>query len=137
MDRRRGIAYCGLACALCGEERDCAGCRDDGCVGKESCKNLRCCRSKGLDGCWECGEFPCRGTILDKPRVRAFAQFAREWGAETLLDYLERNEAAGLLYHYPGMLVGDYDLPPTSEGIAAMILSGTRPARSEKPHADT
>lgn len=127
-DRRKGIAYCGLACALCGENMQCVGCRDDGCTRKESCRNLQCCRTRGLEGCWECGEFPCEGTILDKMRIRTFAEFARERGTEILVDCLERNEKAGILYHYPGKLHGDYDLPKTPEGVMDMILRGTRPA---------
>lgn len=133
MDRRKGIAYCGLACALCSESRSCPGCRDDGCVGKESCRNLQCCRSRGFDGCWECAEFPCEGTILDNMRVRTFAEFVRERGVKDLLDCLERNEKSGLRYHYPEKLSGDYDLPRTPEGIIEMILSGRKPPGHEGP----
>jgi hypothetical protein len=111
MIRSKGIAPCGLACAVCSET--CPGCRDDGCIGKEWCKNLKCCRSRGLSGCWECADFPCQGGMLDKLRVRAFAMFAREHGTELLLDCLERNERAGIVYHCPGKLVGDYDIPKT------------------------
>ncbi len=31
------------------------GCRDGG--GPPQCKIRNCCRKKGLEGCWECGEF--------------------------------------------------------------------------------
>lgn len=124
MDRRKGIAYCGLVCALCEEVAGCPGCRDDGCSGRDTCKNLRCCRAQGLAGCWECTEFPCEGTILDKMRVRTFALCAARWGVDTLLDCLERNEKNGIRYHYPGKLSGDYDLPATPEAIVAMILGG-------------
>lgn len=68
-------------------------------------------------------------------RVRVFAEFVREWGIETLLDCLKRNEKAGLLYHYPGKLSGDYDLPQTREGIFAMILRGRKPVRPDEPRS--
>ena len=106
MDRSKGIAYCGLACAVCSENANCVGCRDDGCVGKEWCKNLNCCRAKGIAGCWECLISVFR-TMLDKPRVRAFASFAKQHGQKVLLDCLERNERAGIKYHHPGKLTGD------------------------------
>ncbi len=124
MNRSKGIAYCGLACAACEQNETCLGCRDDGCTGREWCKNLTCCKARGLSGCWECDQFPCRGTMLDKPRVRIFATFVKEHGAEALLDCLERNERVGIKYHYPGKLVGDYDVPQTEEGIRQLLLLG-------------
>lgn len=127
-----GIAYCGLVCAACSKNAECAGCRDDGCKDKEWCKNLKCCRAKGLNGCWECGEFPCTGGMLDKPRIRAFARFVKDNGMERLLQCLERNERAGLVYHYPGGLVGDYDRPETEEAIMELIADG--PGRAKDGH---
>jgi hypothetical protein len=116
MDRSKGIAFCGLACAVCSENRTC--------VDKEWCKNLNCCKTKGISGCWECDDFPCKGNMLDKPRVRTFASFVKENGLEALLDCLEKSERAGVKYHYPGKLVGDYDVPETEDGIINMILNG-------------
>jgi hypothetical protein len=124
MDRSKGIAYCGLACAVCSENANCAGCRNDGCTSRQSCTNLRCCKTKGLAGCWECNDFPCTGNILDKVRIRAFGMFVREHGVETLLDCLERNERAGIVYHYAGKHVGDYDVPMTETAIMNLILNG-------------
>ncbi|MBI0584694.1 MAG: DUF3795 domain-containing protein [Methanomassiliicoccus sp.] len=119
------MAYCGLACCVCGQNATCSGCRDEGCTGKEWCKNFRCCRERGLNGCWECAEFPCTGSMLDKPRIRAFAEFIKEHGEEEMLNCLERNERAGTIYHYEGQLVGDYDRPGTIEGIKRLIKDGT------------
>lgn len=124
MDRQKGIAYCGLACAVCSKNADCVGCRDEGCKDKGWCKNLQCCRARGLNGCWECGEFPCQGSMLDEVRIRAFARFAKEFGPEKLLDCLEMNEKSGIVYHYPGKLTGDYDKYETEERIIEMILNG-------------
>ena len=120
MDRRKGLAYCGLACAVCGEA-SCTGCRDGGCADGDRCVNRRCCVEKGLRGCWECDAFPCDAPLLQKTRVRAFAAFAREYREERLLACLEAGERAGLQYHYPGELTGDYDRPAGEAGVRAML----------------
>ena len=57
------IAYCGLACCVCSENKDCIGCQNDI---RGWCKNYNCCKEKGLNGCWECAEFSCAGSMLDK-----------------------------------------------------------------------
>lgn len=124
MDRTKGIAYCGLACCVCGHNATCAGCRNEGCEGKDWCKSFQCCKEKGLSGCWACAEFPCENPMFEKTRVRAFARFIAEYGEERLMELLERNEAAGMVYHYEGQLTGDYDIPETEEGIWALILRG-------------
>jgi len=126
MEKQKGIAYCGLACAVCSENTDCAGCRNEGCNNKEWCKNFRCCKEKGLNGCWECDEFPCAGSMLDKIRIRAFAGFIKEYGTDCLLQCLEKNEKNGIIYHYPGKLTGDYDIPETEDEIIDMILNGKK-----------
>jgi len=124
MDRTKGLAYCGLACCICGHSQTCAGCRNEGCTGREWCKNFNCCKEKGLQGCWECRDFPCSGTMLDKPRVRAFARFIAQYGEAKLIEGLARNEKTGIVYHYPGQLTGDYDNFQTEAEITQLILSG-------------
>ena len=124
MQREKGVAYCGLVCAFCSKNVNCAGCRNDGCETREWCKNLQCCVGKGLEGCWECDEYPCNGGMLDNIRIRAFAKFIREHDQEFLLECLENNEKRGISYHYPGELTGDYDAPDTEDGIIDMILGG-------------
>jgi hypothetical protein len=106
----KGLAYCGLACCLCSENANCAGCRNAGCTGKDSCRIYRCCKEKGIAGCWECQAFPCDARMFTNPRVRAFVRFAAAHGEEKLLDVLAANVEKGLVYHYPNKLVGDYDL---------------------------
>ena len=105
----KAIAFCGLACCVCSENKGCVGCQDGGCESHGWCKNYNCCKEKGLNGCWECSEFPCTGCMLDKPRIRAFAKFARRYGVEELEKCLLRNKEKGIVYHYEGQLVGDYD----------------------------
>lgn len=125
MKREKGIAFCGLACCVCSENEGCAGCRADGCKNKDWCKSFRCGREKDIAGCWACPEFDtCDNFMLKKPKVRAFAHFAAQYGTETLLDCLARNEADGVVYHYPGGLVGDYDDLPTEAAVFDLLLHG-------------
>ena len=88
----KAIAFCGLACCVCSENKGCVGCQDGGCESHGWCKNYNCCKEKGLNGCWECSEFPFTGCMLDKPRIRAFAKFARRYGVEELEKCLLRNK---------------------------------------------
>jgi hypothetical protein len=122
MDREKGMAYCGLACCVCSENTTCSGCRNEGCTDKEWCKAFHCCKTKGLNGCWECSEFPCEFKILDSIRVRTFAKFISEFGEDKLMDTLERNEKKGIIYHYEGKITGDYDNYQTEEEIRKLLL---------------
>lgn len=74
-----------------------------------------------MNGCWECAEFPCAGSMLDKLRNRAFAEFAGRYGADELENFLLRNKEKGIVYHYEGQLVGDYDKYQTEEEIIKTI----------------
>lgn len=77
-----------------------------------------------MNGCWECAEFPCTGSMLDKKRIRAFAEFARRYGADELGKCLLRNKEKGLVYHYDGQFIGDYDNCQTEQEIIDMIMNG-------------
>ena len=110
-DAGKGMALCGLACCVCSENPTCAGCRNEGCKDRSWCQPFNCCKQKKLNGCWECPAFPCDNPMFNKQRVRAFAAFVLEHGEAALIRALQKNEADGVLYHYPGRLVGDYDLP--------------------------
>ena len=65
----KAIAFCGLACCVCSENKGCVGCQDGGCESHGWCKNYNCCKEKGLNGCWKCSEFPFTGCMLDKPCI--------------------------------------------------------------------
>ena len=91
------IAYCGLVCCVCSENKDCIGCQDRGCEIHGWC---------------------------NKPRIRAFAEFAKRYGADELEKCLLRNKEKGIIYHYDGQLVGDYDNCQTEEEIIEMIKIG-------------
>ncbi|PWM47411.1 MAG: DUF3795 domain-containing protein [Clostridiales bacterium] len=115
------ISYCGLACFLCSEKDGCVGCHDGGCDIHGWCKNYNCCREKGLNGCWECMEFPCECNMFEKPRICAFVKFAKEYGVDELIRCLLRNKEKGLVYHYEGQLVGDYEKGQTEDEIIEII----------------
>ncbi len=113
---------CGLACALCSDAA-CAGCRNQGCE-EITCDVMRCVREKGLDGCYACGDFPCGKDMLKGVRNRAFNRYARGRGKAALLERLEANAAAGIVYHRPGGLAGDYDALPTEREIMHLLQFG-------------
>lgn len=96
------------------------------CKEKEHCKNYVCCTTKQLDGCFQCGSFVCQDSILHKVHIQAFSLFIKLYGEEKLLDCLERNEQQGIIYHYPGGHIGDYDQYDTIEEIIDVILNGKR-----------
>ena len=70
--------------------------------------------------------------VPGKQRVRAFAAFVLEHGEAALIRALQKNEADGVLYHYPGRLVGDYDLPENGSAIRAMLLRGLEEAQESR-----
>ena len=93
MKRELGIARCGLACCLCSENVSCKGCKRDGflelswCKDAEWCENRKCVIAKNLNGCYECCPAECRkGLYAEKIKARAFAEYARRFGLEELLD---------------------------------------------------
>ena len=132
MKRELGIARCGLACCLCSENTVCRGCKQDGflalpwCPNADWCENRRCVIEKKLDGCHECRPAECRkGLYAEKLKARAFAEFARRYGTDALLDCLERNERAGIVYHREGIM-GDYDDFDDLEALIRFIRTGKK-----------
>lgn len=122
MNRKLGIARCGLACCLCSEADVCSGCRDGGCLGADGCENRRCSMERNLEGCWACGELEgCRKGLLAKVKPRGFSLFARHFGVRMLLDRLDRKERVGVVYHRTGV-EGDYDEFDHVEGLISFLL---------------
>ncbi|MDD3243416.1 MAG: DUF3795 domain-containing protein [Eubacteriales bacterium] len=132
MDRSKGMAYCGLACCVCSENAACAGCRNEGCKDRQGCKPFNCCKEKGISGCWECADFPCDTPMLQKLRCRTFAKVMGEMGAGKLMDALEAREKEGVVYHYPGQLVGDYDKAQDEESLRDMLGLDGKPSSKER-----
>ncbi|MEF9920811.1 MAG: DUF3795 domain-containing protein [Erysipelotrichaceae bacterium] len=121
MIKEKGVGYCGLSCASCSKNDICEGCHQLNPEEKYWCENLRCCLEKGLQGCWECNEFPCTGTMLDKPRISAFASLIKEVGQDEFLNHLHRNEQNGITYIKKGTNSGDYDAFDQVADIVAFI----------------
>lgn len=137
MKRELGIARCGLACCLCSENVKCKGCRQDGfldlgwCKDAEWCENRKCCIAKQVDGCWACGDSACRkGLFAEKIKPLAFTEYVRRYGMEALLDRLEANERAGVVYHREGIM-GDYDDFDDLEVLIRFIRTGRRETGGE------
>jgi hypothetical protein len=56
MDDKDKVAYCGFVCFVCAGQ--CA-CKESDENGDPNCHQRDCCREKGIEGCWDCDEFPC------------------------------------------------------------------------------
>ena len=119
------IAYCGLVCGLCHLSTDCDGCKNTAklCSRSEVCYQRTCCLQRGLQGCWECAEFPC-GEDMHGPthdlRIRAFVAFIKTEGAVTLVNCLARNEARGIHYGHNR----DYDGKSCEEEVIQLLKTG-------------
>lgn len=120
----KDLAICGLACVLCSEAQ-CPGCKRQGCAQGSDCSVYQCATAKGLDGCYQCDDFPCAQDMLQGTRNRAFGRYARTHGKQALLERLRINAENGIVYHRPGGLQGDYDLPATEEAVIRLIHFGT------------
>lgn len=123
-DANKGIAYCGLACCVCSENKNCKGCQKDNCQDRGNCKNYNCCKLKNLEGCWECSDFPCDCPMLAQLRVKTFSKYVAENSLDHLIHALKNNEECGVIYHYSGQLTGDYDLFQSEEEIIQFINRG-------------
>lgn len=123
MRKEKGIAYCGLACCTCIHNATCAGCKNAGCVNADTCKIVRCCKEKKIEGCYACEVFPCNEPMLKNPRIYGFLRFIQEYDEKQLLRCLEIKEAEGYVYHYPGQIIGDYDTYQTYEELKTFLLN--------------
>lgn len=122
MKREWGIGRCGLACCLCSKNTYCTGCDSGECPGKEWCENRKCSMEKGFSQCYLCDK-NCQKGLLSKIKPYAFNLFIKRYGEEQLLDCLETNEKAGVVYHREGVN-GDYDEFEDVEKLIAFIQTG-------------
>lgn len=132
----KDLALCGLACVLCSHE-DCPGCKERGCKEGSDCSVYQCATGKGLDGCYQCDDFPCEEKMLQGVRNRAFNRYAKEHGKQALLDRLCDNFEKGIVYHKPDGLKGDYDMIDTENEIIQLIQFGKRNPYVECPVFET
>ena len=119
----KDLAVCGLACMLCSEEA-CPGCKAQGCKDADVCSVYKCATGRGLDGCYQCEEFPCGEKVLAGIRIRAFNRYAKQYGKQSLMDRLRMNYENGILYHSSKSLSGDYDLCRTEQEVIALLKNG-------------
>lgn len=124
MRRELGIARCGLACCLCSENDKCSGCNSGKCPDKEWCENRKCSLENHYEHCYDCTqEQDCHKGLLSKIKPYAFTLFIKRYGEEELLNYLERNEDNGIIYHHEG-INGDYDDFDDVERLIDFIKTG-------------
>ena len=124
MKRELGIACCGLACCLCSENDRCNGCNSEECSNKDRCENRKCSIKKNYMHCYEC-KSECRKGLLSKIKPYGFTLFVKRYGEKELLDCLERNERAGVVYHREG-INGDYDDFNEVEELIDFIKTGKK-----------
>ncbi len=132
----KDLALCGLACVLCSQQ-DCPGCKARGCAAGSDCFVYRCAAQKGLDGCYQCDDFPCQADMLQGVRNQAFNRYARRFGKRALLQRLRVNAENGIVYHKPGGLKGDYDALETEEDILRLIAFGSHDPYDKCPVLQT
>ncbi len=121
-DLVESIAYCGLVCSLCHLSTECDFCKNSAilCKRSEICFQRNCCIPKGLEGCWECTEFPCDKDMHAPPsdiKIKAFVTFIKTKGVETFIDCLVKNESKGI--HYG--LGKDYDGRENEAEVIALL----------------
>ena len=123
------ISYCGLICALCHLAAECDGCRSDSnaCskhLTASGCFQRACCTGNNLQGCWECDRFPCHEDMYSDshdPKIKAFARYIRNHGAEEFISRILINRDKGLDVKYGG----DYDNKTESE--ATRLIDRAKP----------
>ena len=85
---------------------------------------MRILLDRHLGHCYECG-LECRKGLLSKIKSYGFTMFVKRYGVDELLDCLERNEKAGVIYHRDG-IKGDYDDFDDVEELIRFIKTGNR-----------
>jgi hypothetical protein len=130
------IAYCGLFCPLCHKADECDGCKSDhNCCGKYlsegGCYQYNCCTEKGIQGCWECEQGPCDQDMFSNGhavRNRVFVKVARQEGLEKLIEYVLRNQEAGIRYGWNK----DYDQLDNEEAVIDLLHKGVNSQYAKK-----
>ena len=122
----KGMARCGLICALCQPEEICC-CKGHNHYGKrlspKGCYQYECSMEKGFEGCWECKSAPCDKDMHSpsKVKIRSFITCIKEEGLNQFAAYVAHNEANGFVYHREG-IYGDYDLATEDEVLKVLRI---------------
>ena len=125
----KGIAYCGMACVLCNltSHEECPGCTVVNDDPQNDCWVRKCARTKRVDGCFACTDYPCGKDwpLLKNKRNMAFVRYAHEFGKQALMERLRINHENGIVYNRPGTKSlesgGDYDVPETEDEIYRLL----------------
>jgi len=133
MEIEKSYGICGLVCALCGYNENCAGCQ-----GKDDdCDIKACCCSKDLGYCYLCNEWPCNKNMHKNIRIRAFNSVAKTEGLDKLAEYLHNNHNRGITYHKPDGLPGDYDKCKTEQEVIELLKNGRPDPYTKCPEYET
>ncbi len=132
----KDLAMCGLACVLCSDEA-CNGCKARGCRQGCDCSVYQCVKTRNIDGCYECDNFPCEEKMIQGVRNKAFNRYARMYGKQSLLNRLRINFDNGITYHRPNEKRGDYDLLTNEDDILRLIRFGTHTPYHNCPTIET
>lgn len=124
------IGYCGLICKFCHLADKCDGCKSTkNCCGRHlsenGCYQYKCCINKGINGCWECTEFPCDEDMFGDShdaRLRAFVRCAKEDGVGKLAEYVLLNKQKGVRYGHNK----DYDNLGSEEVVLRLLRTGSK-----------
>ena len=117
------VAYCGLVCALCPPPRRCE-CRTRPKPEEANCHQRNCCIKKGLDGCWQCREFPCDHGYYAKGNMWrglniASVQCVKDNGKEGLVRLILARHGG---QHYHG-----FYMHKTPEEVLRMLTGADKP----------
>ncbi len=124
MNKEKKTGYCGKPCCLC-TISNCQGCKITGDIDHSRCENYRCAINRELPYCYQCVDFPCNKEAMCDVVNVGFSKFLQIFTMDELLEYLERNERNGMLYHYLTTLKGDYHKAKTPEDVMKYILKGS------------
>lgn len=107
-DSDEKIGYCGNHCSYCFFDK-CPGCRSKNpfcsyatLFDDHKCPNATCCKEKGFEGCWQCGELEnCSVGFYSSGQndAKAYALFIRKYGKEKYTQAIISLKKAG--YDYP------------------------------------
>ena len=90
---RETVAYCGLICGVCyGLGPEPCDCRTAPKPQEADCYQRNCCIEKGINGCWECGDFPCDNGYFGEEHggwrglCVSSVEYVRHHGLQALVD---------------------------------------------------
>lgn len=125
------ISFCGLVCKLCHLADECDGCKSSANLCENhsgkwgGCYHRKYCIEQGINGCWECKDFPCDNDMYGAGhdlKIRAFARCIKEDGPEKFAEHLMENEKHGIKYGFQK----DYDIKENEDEVLALLRNGRK-----------